>query len=106
MCAEQLITAEPDVSTHRLEKGDEFLVLACDGVWDCMTNQEVVDFVKARLPKPSKAGAKAASAPPDLVAIAEAILDHCIADDPKTTGGIGGDNMTCIIAMLPREYAP
>ena len=44
--------------------------------------------------------------PLPLRQIIEEILDHCIADDPKTTGGIGGDNMTCIIATLPREYAP
>ena len=89
---EQIITAQPDVTQRKLEKGDEFIVLACDGVWDCMTNQEVVDFVRSRL----SAGEK------NLIAIAEAILDHCIAEDPKTTGGIGGDNMTCIIAKLPK----
>jgi protein phosphatase 2C family protein 2/3 len=28
---------------------DEFLVLACDGVWDVMTTQQVVSFVRRRL---------------------------------------------------------
>ncbi|KEG12610.1 hypothetical protein DQ04_01581070 [Trypanosoma grayi] len=29
--------------------GDEFLVLATDGLWDCMTTSDVVEFVRARL---------------------------------------------------------
>lgn len=87
--AEQIITAQPDVTSHSLERGDEFMVLACDGVWDCMTNQQVVDFVRERIAR----GA-------ELCEICERILDHCIADDPKSTGGIGGDNMTCIIVDL------
>jgi serine/threonine protein phosphatase PrpC len=28
---------------------DAFVVLACDGIWDVMTNQEVVDFIAQRL---------------------------------------------------------
>lgn len=32
-------------STHR----DAFLVLACDGIWDVMTSQEVADFMAERL---------------------------------------------------------
>ena len=32
--------------------------------------------------------------------IAEEVFDYCIADDPKTTRGIGGDNMTCIIICI------
>ena len=27
----------------------EFLLLACDGIWDVLTNQEVVEFVRARI---------------------------------------------------------
>ena len=30
-------------------KGDRFLVVACDGIWNVMTSQEVVDFVGRRI---------------------------------------------------------
>ena len=58
-----------------------------------MSNQECVDFVATRIKAtPTKS----------VMKIAEEVLDFCLADDPKTTGGIGGDNMTCIIAKLPK----
>ena len=31
------------------EPNDEFLIFACDGIWDCKTNQEAIDFVRPRL---------------------------------------------------------
>ena len=34
-----LISAQPDVTRTTLREGDEFMVLACDGVWDVMSNQ-------------------------------------------------------------------
>lgn len=47
---EQMITALPDVKRITVNPHeDEFMVLACDGIWDCYSNQEVVDFVKKRL---------------------------------------------------------
>lgn len=38
---EQMVTALPDLRTLALEPGHEFLLLACDGIWDVLTNQEV-----------------------------------------------------------------
>lgn len=46
---EQMISAAPDLKKVVLEKEDEFMVLACDGIWNYMTNDEVVGFVKHRI---------------------------------------------------------
>ena len=46
--ADPLIVA-PDVRVHTLRPRDEFLVLACDGVWDVMASQMVVNFVRRKL---------------------------------------------------------
>ena len=35
----------PDVFTHKITKNDKFLILACDGLWDVIENQVVVNFV-------------------------------------------------------------
>jgi len=81
----QIITAQPDIMHHLLSEDDEFMVLACDGIWDVKTSQEVCDFVRSRLDDFP------------LHKIAEQLMDACIAEDPKLTMGIGGDNMTAMI---------
>lgn len=43
--AEPFLTNKPDVFLYRLTKKDKFMVLACDGLWDVMSNQDVVNFV-------------------------------------------------------------
>lgn len=45
----QIITAEPDIVVVNLREDDEFMVLACDGVWDLMSNEECVAFVRERI---------------------------------------------------------
>nr|CAD1836503.1 unnamed protein product [Ananas comosus var. bracteatus] len=39
------IISVPEVSYRRITERDEFIVLATDGVWDVLTNKEVVDIV-------------------------------------------------------------
>lgn len=46
---EQMISALPDLKRLTLEQSDEFMVLACDGIWNYMSNEEVVGFVKQRI---------------------------------------------------------
>ncbi|CAH0556144.1 unnamed protein product [Brassicogethes aeneus] len=86
---EQMITALPDVKTCTVNPGeDEFMVLACDGIWNFMSSQEVVDFVRPRIEDAD-----------NLSTICEEMFDHCLA--PNTMGdGTGCDNMTCIIVQF------
>lgn len=40
------VIAEPETKTLRMTSDCEFLILASDGLWDKVTNQEAVDFVR------------------------------------------------------------
>jgi protein phosphatase PTC1 len=40
-----VVTAEPYVDQLELETGDTHVLLACDGVWDVMTDQEAIGFI-------------------------------------------------------------
>lgn len=45
------INAEPEVRERSLDRQDEYLVLATDGLWDVMTSQEACDIVWSCAPK-------------------------------------------------------
>ena len=35
---EQMVTCLPEVTKHERHNGDKFIVVACDGIWDCLSN--------------------------------------------------------------------
>ncbi|KAM0874215.1 hypothetical protein ACQ4PT_037536 [Festuca glaucescens] len=41
----QIVTSNPDINVVELCDDDDFLVVACDGIWDCMSSQQLVDFI-------------------------------------------------------------
>lgn len=105
----QMISALPDVRRIQLQKDeDEFMLLACDGIWNSMTSQDVVDFVRERI---YKAESKDEAQPADvkekrkwtegikLSNICGEMFEHCLA--PNTSGdGTGCDNMTAILVLF------
>ncbi|OOQ84019.1 Protein phosphatase 2C 2 [Penicillium brasilianum] len=85
---QQIVTAYPDVTVHELTDDDEFLVIACDGIWDCQSSQAVVEFVRRGI-----------AAKQDLYRICENMMDNCLASNSET-GGVGCDNMTMTVIGL------
>ncbi|ANZ76220.1 BA75_02099T0 [Komagataella pastoris] len=86
---DQAVTALPDIIEHKITSQDEFIVLACDGIWDSLTSQQVVDIVRHYV-KEGK----------PLDVIGSEIVDICLAPD-SAGSGIGCDNMSvCIVALL------
>ena len=64
---EQLVSPEPDVFVVSRSEEDEFLVLACDGIWDVMNNEQLCDFIRSRL-----------EITDDLISICNSVLDTCL----------------------------
>eukprot|EP01006_Ploeotia_vitrea_P003783 TRINITY_DN113224_c0_g1_i1.p2 TRINITY_DN113224_c0_g1~~TRINITY_DN113224_c0_g1_i1.p2 ORF type:complete len:482 (+),score=284.97 TRINITY_DN113224_c0_g1_i1:25-1446(+) len=49
-----IITAVPYQQTIELTENDDYLLLCCDGVWDVMSDQEAVDFVREAMENEKK----------------------------------------------------
>ena len=45
---ESFISQEPEIIQYEYDN-DNFIVVACDGLWDVLSNQEVIDFVQTYL---------------------------------------------------------
>lgn len=41
----RFVTSEPEIVAHKLDGNEDFLILACDGLWDVMTAKDVGEFV-------------------------------------------------------------
>lgn len=39
------IEHKPDLFTHQITTQDQFLIIACDGLWDVMSNQDAVNYI-------------------------------------------------------------
>lgn len=90
--AEQIITAEPDIVRYDLQADDRFLILGCDGIWDCLTSQKACDLVRERL--------DSGMSPSEIVPI---ILEGILGRDTILSKGIGTDNMTLMIVKLKQN---
>jgi protein phosphatase 1B len=64
---EQLVSPEPECYVRQRSERDEFIVLACDGIWDVMSNNDLKEYVHSRLKVTN-----------DLVKISNDVLDMCL----------------------------
>lgn len=93
---EQIITSKPDVRTLPRSPNDEFLVLACDGIWDVLSNESCCNFIRQRLDGITHTSSS-------LSQLLEDMLDQCVSPDLNQTRGLGGDNMSAILVLFDNE---
>merc|ERR1719469_1653362 len=101
--AEQILTVFPEVRSFPLTDDDEFMVLGCDGIWERASNEEMVDFVRSRLPAKDETGKAIA-----LSQICGEVCDRglCPSMDVRENEGFDGtgcDNMTIVIVKLKKD---
>jgi len=81
--ADNPLTAEPEVTAIMLHEDDEFLILACDGLWDVMSSAQAVNFVRRYLATRNR----------DVQAASSALVSKAIALNTV-------DNVSCMVIAL------
>lgn len=64
---EQLVSPEPEIQVIERTELDEFLVLACDGVWDVMSNDELMSYIRHCMQRTA-----------DLKEVCNSVVDTCL----------------------------
>eukprot|EP00850_Spirogloea_muscicola_P016967 SM000141S00911 [mRNA] locus=s141:212239:214880:- [translate_table: standard] len=72
------VVAEPEIQEEMLTPEDEFLVLASDGLWDVVSNQDAVSMIQS-IPDAQEAA-------------------KCLTDEAFRRGS--ADNITCVVVRL------
>mmetsp|Transcript_4614 Transcript_4614/g.10147 ORF Transcript_4614/g.10147 Transcript_4614/m.10147 type:complete len:399 (-) Transcript_4614:138-1334(-) len=87
MAAErQKICPVPDIQAIDLEPHqDEFLIVACDGLFELFENDSLVELVKSMIGKTP------------LQDVLETMLEKACTPDPRATDGLGTDNETAVL---------
>jgi serine/threonine protein phosphatase PrpC len=80
---EQQVSAEPEIKVQDRAPGDEFVILACDGIWDVMSSDDANNFVRTLMNEGET----------DLSLICEEILDECLMRNSR-------DNMSVILIVF------
>lgn len=99
---EQMVLWIPEIRSEIIDKDTEFIIIACDGIWDCLENQEAVDFIHEQHKQLVEAHGDAFK----VSDINCAIFDNNLAKDTfgsanhKGKEGVGCDNMTSVIVMF------
>lgn len=84
------VSVEPEMLIYDLQKLllPEFMILACDGIWDCFTNRQLVELIRKKIHDRW-----------NLQHIVEYVLNDCIGMALNITG-VGFDNMTLMIVVF------
>lgn len=88
---DQIISAFPDVLELPLTEKTEFIITACDGIWDCLNNEEAVKRIRGELAEGKS-----------VKDINEKMLDEICASSVEGGGGVGCDNMTSVIIKFKK----
>ena len=89
--AKWAVSCVPDVLNETITPLDDFIVIGCDGVWECISNEQMANFVYSRFRNGQN----------NLEQILTELLQKNVAVNSEAD--IGCDNMTCMIIKFKKE---
>lgn len=90
---EQKVSAEPEVVVIELDKSkDTFIAMGCDGVFELLKNQDIIDILNVGVKRNDK-----------IETVVEELLNECISPNLLVTQGKGGDNVSAILIKMYQD---
>ncbi len=99
---EQAVTAYPEITKMKITKDIDFILMACDGVWDCVDIQKLCEHISLRIKLRIKIS--------DIIA---ELFDQIISKTNNSKqidfilllnlAPVGTDNMSCILIQFLHE---
>ena len=86
---EQSVLAFPEITRIDDMKNIEFIIMGCDGVWDCVKRQMLCEYIEKEIKENPQS---------KLSDILATIFDKCIS--PFMGKVLGTDNMSCIVIQF------
>ena len=104
--AKPVVTAEVEIKHFpAADEGDEFFLLASDGLWDVMTSQDVVSFVHQKLKSATpKSGLMSQEDSAKLNRLRRQKMSSAVAKEALRRGS--GDNVCVVIVWLNDDEDP
>lgn len=100
---DQAVTAFPEIKSMQITNDCEFLLLACDGIWDVKSSQEAVNFVHKNIYNDNFPQEKKGKTLQMLSKGLGSMFDECCAKDLHSSQGLGCDNMTAILVEIRNQ---
>ena len=88
---EQAVTCNPDILFENKSDYDDFIVIGCDGVWECISNEGMNGFIYDKFKNSNNV---------NLCDIISEIFDRGISKNGNEENGC--DNMTCLIIQFKK----
>ncbi|EDR27053.1 protein phosphatase 2C, putative [Entamoeba dispar SAW760] len=83
----QIISCYPDITQQAMDGTEKLIILACDGIWDVLTNEQCVEKVLEYLKQGNS-----------LKETCEKIANDCLSKEPYSKPG--WDNMTLLVVKF------
>jgi len=99
------LTAEPEISVHARVDADRFLVVACDGVWDVMENNDVSVLLQQQFDTEGTGASASASTSAADTRDTLRLLDSSREILATSLERGSGDNMTVLVIGLAQATA-
>lgn len=98
---EQAVTAFPDITERNRSENDKFIMLACDGIWDCLPSKECIKLLEKKVENHKASfGEKS-----NLTKPVEEMFSEILAPNLDAEDGVGTDNMTAILIYFHQNMS-